>query len=266
MSIRAINYGGGVQSTAMLVLAANGEIDYQTALFCDVGADSENPATIEYVKRYAKPYAHAHGIELVELRRHRRDGTQETLMERIHRSERSIGIPIRIQAAGRFRRNCTKDFKINLIVAELRRRGATAEAPATSAVGISMDEFHRMTTSRIPEQRLDYPLIALRLDRQDCMNIIAREGLPVPPKSSCYFCPFHNQADWSRMAREQPELFAKSVELERLINERLERLGTGPGYLSSAGRPLDEAFTDDGQLALFDDDGATCDIGGYCFS
>ena len=37
--LKVFSYGGGVQSTAALVLAAQGKIDYQTFLFCNVGAD-----------------------------------------------------------------------------------------------------------------------------------------------------------------------------------------------------------------------------------
>jgi 3'-phosphoadenosine 5'-phosphosulfate sulfotransferase (PAPS reductase)/FAD synthetase len=69
VTVRAISYGGGVQSTALLVLAAQGEIDYPVALFANTGDDSEHPATIRYLREVATPYADAHGIELVELQR-----------------------------------------------------------------------------------------------------------------------------------------------------------------------------------------------------
>jgi 3'-phosphoadenosine 5'-phosphosulfate sulfotransferase (PAPS reductase)/FAD synthetase len=48
--IRVFSYGGGVQSTAALVLAAQGVIDYHTFLFANVGEDSENPDTLAYVR------------------------------------------------------------------------------------------------------------------------------------------------------------------------------------------------------------------------
>lgn len=44
--IRSVSYGGGVQSTALLVLAAQRRIDYPLFLFANVGDDSENPATV----------------------------------------------------------------------------------------------------------------------------------------------------------------------------------------------------------------------------
>lgn len=266
MTIRALSYGGGVQSTAMLVLAAQGEIDYSLALFANVGNDSENPTTMTYLEDHAKPYAARHGIELVELSRIKRDGSTETVMSRIQHSNRSIGIPVRMSNGAPGNRNCTQDFKIRVIAKELKRRGATAGEPATVALGISLDELQRMrTSSGIPHETLAYPLVDLRLTRQDCMNIIERAGLPVPPKSSCWFCPFHSRAAWRDMARNDGATFAKSVELERFINERRLALGKDKVWLSSALRPLDEAFSADGQLSLFDGNEATCDIGGYCF-
>jgi hypothetical protein len=39
---RVVSYGGGVQSNALLVLAAQGRIDYRTFLFANVGDDSEH--------------------------------------------------------------------------------------------------------------------------------------------------------------------------------------------------------------------------------
>lgn len=34
-----------------------------------------------------------------------------------------------------------------------------------------------------------YPLIDWRMNREDCKELIASAGLPVPPKSACVFCP-----------------------------------------------------------------------------
>lgn len=264
--IRAISYGGGVQSTALLVLAAQGEIDYRLALFANVGNDSENPATVRYVEQVAKPYAERHGIELVEVQRIKRDGSPDTVMRRIHEAKRSIVVPVRLSMGAPGNRTCTVDFKIKPVAKELKRRGATKENPAMLALGISMDEMTRMRTAQTPHEIHDYPLVfQARMTRQDCINVIERAGLPVPPKSSCWFCPFHSRAEWRRMARHDPDMFEKCVELERLMNDRRAELGKDKVWFSSALRPLDEAFSDDGQLSMFTGEEATCDIGGYCF-
>ena len=40
-----------------------------------------------------------------------------------------------------------------------------------------------------------YPLIEWGLDREACLAIIVQAGLPVPPKSACYFCPATKPAE-----------------------------------------------------------------------
>ncbi|MCA1655156.1 MAG: phosphoadenosine phosphosulfate reductase, partial [Pseudonocardiaceae bacterium] len=218
MSLRTFSYGGGTQSTAALVLAGRGDLDYRTFLFANVGEDSERPATLVYVHEVAMPYAEARGIELVELRKTLRDGSTQTLMEKIHSSERSIPIPVRMSPdAAPGNRTCTAEFKIRVIEKELRRRGATKHDKATVGIGISLDEWHRAKSAedpRSPVQLRDYPLLDRRITRADCMQIIRSEGLPQPPRSACFFCPFHTREEWRRLARQEPELFAKACDLE----------------------------------------------------
>jgi len=261
-----MSFGGGVQSTAMLVLAARKEIDFSLALFCNVAADTENPATLAYIRDHSRPFAERHGIEFMELIRRKRDGSTETVLSRIRNPTRSIGIPVRMSNGAPGKRNCTVDFKVNVIAKHLKALGATKDDPATVALGISLDEFYRMKPSKLPIQQSVWPLVDLRLTRQDCLNIVAQAGLPEPPKSSCWFCPFHTKAAWREQARNEPDLFAASVRVERFINERRSAQSQEPVWLSSALRPLDEAFSDDGQVSLFEDADATCDIGGYCLS
>jgi hypothetical protein len=262
--IRALSYGGGVQSTACLVLQAQGKLDYPLFLFANVGEDSENPATIAYFNEVAVPYAAEHGIELVEVRKRLRDGTVDTILQSIERQPRSIPIPMHLQGAGPGNRTCTAHFKIQTIAKELQRRGATEAEPAITALGISVDEYHRArTSSGVAWQTLEYPLIDLRLTRANCLSIIAAAGLPEPEPSSCYFCPFHTMEQWRRLARNKPDLFAKAVDLEERMRERRRSLGRDEMFLTGTGRPLDKVAADDGQME-FDLEGG-CSTG-HCFT
>lgn len=257
MAVRAFSYGGGVQSTAALVLAAEERIDFPLFLFANVGDDSENPATLRYVREVAQPFAARHGIELMELVKN------DTLRERVLRNERSVPIPVRMSGSGAIgNRQCTQRFKIAPVAAELKRRGATRTQPAVVGLGISLDEFHRARTgSPVAHEVIVYPLLDLRLDRQDCQNIISRAGLPMPPKSSCYFCPFQTTRQWQQLRENDPESFGRAVEMETTINEHRRAMGRDLVWLSAALKPLADAITDDGQLDLFD---AGCTIAGYC--
>lgn len=308
--IRSISYGGGVQSTALLVLAAQGVIDFNLFLMSNVGDDSEHPATLDYVHDVAAPYAAEHGIELVVLSKTRKDGSIETLYDKITRpGSNSASIPYRSKPDGPpMSRSCTVEFKMRVIGRELKRHGATggracndhavparclahqslaAKSPcrfhpaaecdacvpanlATVGIGISLDEIGRANRSPQPYENIVYPLVGigeetgLKLRRDDCLRIIRDAGLPVPPKSSCYFCPFHSAETWADMRRDEPELFDKAADLETHLRDRSVSNGTGPVFLTRFGIPLRDAIDSGQDLLPLADDGA-CDSG-WCFT
>lgn len=274
-SARAVcSYGGGVQSTAILVLAAQGYLPYRTFLFANVGDDSEHPDTLRYVREVAFDYAAHHGIEVHELHRipkkGRSAGQVETLWGRLMQPEsRSLPIPVRMSNGAPGTRSCTADFKIRVVGRWLKEHGATAEHPARVAIGISTDEWQRATSRRVePYEVMEYPLLTLEhrlaprgADRNQCKQIIADAGLPIPPKSACFFCPFHRPTVWADQARTEPDLFARSVLLEDTLNERRKKLGKDSVFLTRFGRPLREVF-ETTQLAMLDgweeDEGYRC--------
>lgn len=259
--VRAFSFGGGVQSMAALVLAARGRIPYRFFIFANVGEDSENPATLRYFREYAQPYALDHRLVLLEVRRQHRDGTPDTVYSRLVGETRSIGIPVRMANGAPGRRACTTDFKIRVIASQMRRMGCTREWPGLLALGISLDEMTRMRTkSDVPWYELDYPLVAARLSRADCAGIIAEEGLPVPPKSSCWFCPYHTIGAWREMHRSEPNLWRRAVRLEKDVNEKRKRLGLDPVYFNSRSVPLRKLVAGD---ALQDGLWQECESG-YC--
>lgn len=273
MTLRVVSYGGGVQSTALLVLAAERAIDYRTFLFANVGDDSEHPATLRYVREVAEPFAADAGIELYTLRRRRRDGRTETLYNRLTRpGSRFEGIPVRLTNGKPGKRACTADFKIAVLGRWLRAHGATPDEPAVVGIGYSLDEIQRIGgRASKPYERRVYPLVSvgeetgLHLRRGDCEAIIADAGLPVPPKSACWFCPFHRPSVWAEIARDTPELFDRAADLERLLNRRRDEEGRPPVYLTGARIPLRQAIDTDQPLLPFGDDDGECDEG-YCFT
>lgn len=271
-AIRAVSFGGGQQSTALLVLAAQRRIDYRLFLFANVGDDSEQPETLRYIEDYAEPFAAEHGIDLVELHRIGRSGPRRgetrTLLADLERPDsKSIGIPVRLAGAGPGTRQCTDRYKIGVIARELATRGATKENPATVAIGISLDEIHRANNRvRIPHERVTYPLLELGLRRTDCQRIIHAAGLPLPPKSACWFCPMKRPSEWHDLRRAQPDLFDRACALEDQLVERRRALGKDPAYLTGLGRPLREAIPAgvDVLPGLDEGDGA-CDSG-WCMT
>lgn len=317
--LRTFSNGGGVQSTAVLVLSARRELPYRHHLFCNVGDDSEHPGTVQFVRLIGQPYARHHGIVLEEIRRIRRDGSTETLKGRLTRpGSRSLPIPVRMPDTGApGTRSCTADFKLRVVAKWLKERGATEAHPAHVGVGISVDESHRANKRKAyPHEEPEYPLLGLtigrRMRRQDCERVISGTQLPphlslalrdldqtaidngwtfdpfdpstwtialhpsyaqqlrasgysrmpVPVKSSCYFCPFHRPSTWQAMRQEEPELFEASAALEDLLNERRDMLGKDRVYLTRFGQPLREVIPAGVTMLPFADDDS--DIDGEC--
>lgn len=265
--MRVISYGGGVQSTALLVLATNSQLPgVDAALFANVGDDSEDPRTLDYVRNVAVPFAHSHNIPLYELRRTRRTGEVETLYGRITRpGHRAITIPLRGENGAPQSRHCTRDFKIAVVGKWLKGAGASEALPAQVCIGISTDEIERAGRGKDEKyERRCYPLLELGLSRSDCRAIIEQAGLPIPPKSACWFCPFHSKNAWAEMRRDLPRQFEASVALEGMVLARQRVLGHPPLYLTRFGRPLDEAIEEAGET-LWSEGPEACDEG-YCWT
>lgn len=239
------------------------------ALFANVGDDSEHPTTLKYVRDVMTPWAAERGLLVHELHRIKRDGTTETLWGRMTKEgSRSLPIPVRLTNGAPASRSCTADFKIQVVGKWLKANGANKNDPAVVAIGISVDEMHRAGNKRVEQyEQPVYPLLDLGFDRTDCANIIARAGLPVPPKSSCFFCPFHTPLAWAELRRDDPELFAKSQQLEDVLNDRRKMIGKDPVWLTRFNQRLSDAVSE-AQTPLFHDaefNDGQCDEG-YCWT
>lgn len=81
-------------------------------------------------------------------------------------------------------------------------------------MGIAYDELERMKDSRAEYVTNLYPLVDAKIDRVRCANIIREEGLPLPEKSGCFFCPFNNMERWHWLYENHPELYLRAMLLE----------------------------------------------------
>lgn len=254
-TMTAQSYGGGIQSVALAVLNATGRVDgpAKLAIFSDPG--SEESATYQHIE-VMRPWLAERGTELVTIETTRNGGLP--LYEYV--MERSTVIPVKSEK-GLGRRQCTQNWKVDAINAELRRRGATH---AIVQLDISIDEVHRMKDSRTKWVEHAFPLVDQRITRRACELLIRDAGLPVPPKSRCTFCPLQTVGDWHRRRAEHPDSFEQAAVLEDAIVLRAVEKGRPPAYLSSRLRPLREAFPPGQQLLELDEPEDDC--GGYCFT
>lgn len=257
ITLDVFSFGGGIQSTAVMALMVRGDIQCSRLIFANVGEDSENPATLEYIATTAMPYATTHGLNLETV------GRPTSLLVHCLESNSTIAVPFRMSNGAPGNRTCTQRWKIEPIAKRLRELRFTPSRPAVMGLGISWDEAHRARHSSTHKHiQIAYPLLDLRLTRNDCRRLITEAGLPMPPRSSCWFCPYHRLAVWSEMKRSVPELFRRSVELEQAVNRKRKALGKDAVFLSSRAKPLTECV-EDGQPGLFDD--ANCESG-HCLT
>lgn len=232
---RYLSFGGGVNSTALLLLLTDEGVDFE-AVFVDHGADY--PETYEYV---AMLQERGYPITVIKPNAY---GEFEGLYDYC---EASKMVPVRIM------RWCTDHFKIRPLYAYFER-------PAEVLLGIDAGEPHRAKDSRSPDFHNVFPLVDRNIDRAGCVVIIEAHGLPVPMKSGCWFCPFQRRSQWVTLNREYPELWCKALSLEaQNVAYSIER-GHEPLYLAS--RPLTEIirakdgrghYQPDAQDALIDD-------------
>jgi hypothetical protein len=253
-----LSFGGGVQSVASMVLASQGKIPYDTFVFSNVGHDSENPDTLDYLESTVKPFMACHGLEFHEVQRVNRAGEPVTLYDYLMSDNKSVPIPAVLPSGSFGKRACTSDWKIKVIDKWIK---ANRTGIVYIGLGISVDEFQRVRISQpvaLNKHTLKinkYPLIDLRLTRQACIRIIQEAGLPIPSESSCYFCPFHNPKRWLNLSVHQPELFQKAVGIEQRINEKSKSVLR----LHGSRLPLEQMAN--GQMSMFEEH--NCESG-YC--
>jgi len=196
----ALSFGAGIQTTAIMVLCANGELPKPDfVVFADTGC--EWPETYDYLARHAKPFMEKLGLNFQQV-------SKGNLYDFYWRYK-SIPMPMD--------RACTDRFKIQPLKHFYKEFGVTEEW-----IGFSLDEQGRAVRKR--ERPLiantKFPLIDLRIARSDCPSIIKEAGLPIPPKSACYFCSFSHPTKISRLAHLHPDLFEKVAALEDRASQR----------------------------------------------
>jgi hypothetical protein len=252
--IHVISLGAGVQSSTMALMAAHGEITPMpvAGIFADTGDEPESvykwlewlvtqlPFPVNRVwKQYRKK---RQTLSEASLAMHTTaDGRKFSQTSIPFFTRNADGKPGKIVFRG-----CTRDFKLGPIRTAQRMLGEIKRGQKNvgviSWIGISSDEATRMKDSREPWCENRYPLIELRMTRQDCLRWMEAHHYPVPPRSACVYCPFHNNKEWRRLQIEEPKEFAKAVEFERLLQAAKSESGnfkTVP-FLHRSLLPLDQ--------------------------
>ena len=231
-----ISLGAGVQSSTMALMAAVGEIKPMPsyAIFADVQA--EPPSVYKWLDWLETQ------LPFPVLRV--TAGSLETESLRVRTSKNGINytnsnVPVFIKSPygekeGLQIRQCTSDFKIDVIHREIRRlarenikkwrRNKDTPKPVVQGGGISKDESHRMKPARPAYIQNIWPLVDNGMRREHCLSWMQKHGYPKPPRSSCVFCPFHSNAEWRRLRDEEPEEFERAARWEEKYQVALRQV------------------------------------------
>ena len=118
-------------------------------------------------------------------------------------------------------------------------------------LGITLDEIQRMKVSQLPRVDYIYPLIDQRMSRGDCYRFFKENNFPIPPKSSCTFCPYHSDKNWKEIKDNHPEEWQKCVEVDEAIRDSSKRGLNDKMYLHRSLIPLkDIEFADQQELFM----------------
>lgn len=264
--LRVLSLGAGVQSTTLLLMALDREIEQpDLAIFADTGW--EPAAVYEQLERLAKRCQDA-GLPLYRVNNGdiRSDSLNGTNHER-------MAMPLYTPSEkreGRLLRKCTSIYKIAPITAKIReilgvKPRHRVKAQVEQWYGISLDEVYRMRENRTPWIRNRYPLIDAKMTRWDCILWLRERGYPEPPKSACLGCPFHSDRYWRDMRDHRPDEWRDATEFDAAIRHSAAG-AKQPIYLHRSLTPLaavDLSTPEDrGQLTLFDDFTEECE--GMC--
>lgn len=213
--MKVLSFGGGVQTTALAILATRREVEVDSVVFADL--EAEKPETYWYLENYTKPLLEEAKIPFNLVAGQIQGRIKRTIIEHtyFYRVIPSVS-----------RRWCSVQFKVRPIA-------ATLGPDDVKLIGFSADELLRAQRAKHPAS---YPLIDLRLSSIDCQRIITDWGWPIPVKSSCFFCPFQRRGEWNWLKRRHPDLFQAALAMEARFYERRPDLREREGLFG--GRPL----------------------------
>lgn len=258
-TLRLLSLGAGVQSTTLLLLAAEGRIGpLDAAIFADTGWEPK--AVYAHLDRIEREVARPADIPIhrVSVGNIRRDA-----LDPEHRfASMPLFIKNRDGGDGMTRRQCSNEYKVVPIKRKIRELlGYEHPTPVPKGVfveqwiGFSTDEIGRVRDSDVRYAFHTFPLLGLGFSRADCLRYLRSRGFGDTPKSACIGCPFHGNAQWRRMRDERPDEWADAIDFDRSIRAGSARAGSaranangkpllGEAYLHRSRQPLDRAPID----------------------
>lgn len=209
-----VSYGGGINSTAMLVGMVERGIRPDAILFADTGG--EHPHTYEFIGA-VNAYCEANGLPSISILKYKptRPGSvawnslEQECVERGQLPSLAYGFH---KCAAKWKATPQEKW---LAAWDVGQATVAAGQLIRKAIGFHRDEAHRRKDHiQDPGTVKVYPLLEWGWAQRDCLAAVERAGLPTPRKSSCFFCPASTKHQVRALAREQPALFQRALAIE----------------------------------------------------
>ena len=211
MTIQISSYGGGTNSTAMLIECAKRGIKVDLILFADTGG--EKPHTYEYVKRFSQWLVDNGMPEIITVKKVRRNGDILTLEQNCLEQKMLPSIAYGFKS-------CSQKYKIQPQDKYVNNWQPAKEEWAAGRkirklIGYDADESHRINTY-YTDDKYDcwYPLVDWGMGREECIDSIKEAGLCLPGKSACFFCPSSKPSEIRQLAHTHPGLIERALAME----------------------------------------------------
>jgi hypothetical protein len=200
----------------MLIGLYNNHIPVDLILFADTGG--EQPHTYKYLAIMDK-WLSEHGMpEITMVRYTDKGGNNLTLEEECLLSGTLPSIAYGYKSCSLKYKKSTQDKFCNSAPAckEVWASGKRV----VKYIGFDAGEEHRRTHAHIfdvmdKKYQNEYPLIDWGWGREECVEAIRQAGLPVPGKSSCFFCPSMKKREIRTLYHKHRDLYDRAVAIER---------------------------------------------------
>lgn len=223
-----VSYGGGTNSTALLIAMRYKNIVPNDILFADTQA--EMPETYEYIEGFNQWLINHDFPAITTVKQgkftHRKTNKQYSSIE----EKCLLNHELPSKAYGRS--SCAINYKIAPVDKYLKSKYKEIldqQIKIRRQIGYHAGEVRRVLKHGIKEDKCfiyEFPLIEWKLDQYNCNVLIQSAGLKVPPKSSCFFCPNRKPLEVLELREKHPDLYQRGCDIEN--NAHLKNI-TGLG-------------------------------------
>lgn len=231
--MKIVSFGGGVQSTAMAVLAAQGKIEVDAFVFCDTGF--EQSIVFEFLESYTIPMLNVTGIPFYIAKAEDYAGKYFANLDLPPFFNNDSG------EIGRQPAFCSSKWKREVFTRFCNDKFKAKQYDVL--MGFSTDERQRAVRIKSSKKwQYKMPLLDLNINRGQCIGMVEKQFNAEPPRSSCYYCPNHTRAEWRKVM--------ESKDREKLINfdNKLREIGK---FLTHDCLPIAECDFDDRNESIF---------------